>query len=227
MRRLGTTVARLTAMRRAGLASMAQGDGRLSRLTGFGANPGALDAKIYLPDNLPSGAPLVVVLHGCTQNAGVYDKGSGWSTLADRHGFALLFPEQSRANNSNLCFNWYAAADARRGKGEARSIARMIEHMTAEHDLNAAAVYDHSPPAIDPGEIFVVQRLKAGLPDHSSRLEVREGRLLELAIGHLADAAHNVGCNLCPRIGPNRHDFDTHRPALNRRNRSRSDICKE
>ncbi len=141
MRRLGTTVARLTAMRRAGLASMAQGDGRLSPLTGFGANPGALDAKIYLPDNLPSGAPLVVVLHGCTQNAGVYDKGSGWSTLADRHGFALLFPEQSRANNSNLCFNWYAAADARRGKGEARSIARMIEHMTAEHDLDADRIF--------------------------------------------------------------------------------------
>ena len=31
------------------------------------------------------GAPLVVILHGCTQNAAVYDRGSGWSALADRH----------------------------------------------------------------------------------------------------------------------------------------------
>ena len=141
MRRLGTTVARLTAMRRAGLATLAQGDGRLSPLTAFGANPGALDAWIYLPDNLPSAAPLVVVLHGCTQNAAVYDEGSGWSALADRHGFALLFPEQRRANNHNLCFNWYAAADARRGKGEAKSIAQMIGHLTATHDLDPARTF--------------------------------------------------------------------------------------
>ena len=141
MRRLGSTVARLTAMRRAGFAAMSEGAGRLSAMTGFGANPGALDALIYLPDNLPARAPLVVVLHGCTQNAAVYDRGSGWSTLADRHGFALLFPEQRRANNHNLCFNWYATADARRGKGEAKSIAQMIGHMITEHDLDPAQTF--------------------------------------------------------------------------------------
>jgi len=141
MRRLSDTVSRLTAMRRAGLAANANDDGRLATLTGFGSNPGALDARIYLPDNLPVGAPLVVILHGCTQNASVYDTGSGWSTLADRHGFALLFPEQRRANNFNLCFNWYVPADARRGAGEARSIAQMVEHMTAAHKLDPARVF--------------------------------------------------------------------------------------
>jgi len=141
MRRLGNTVSRLTAMRRAGLAAIAEGDGRLAPMTGFGANPGALEARVYVPANLPAGAALVVVLHGCTQNAAVYDKGSGWSKLADRHGFALLFPEQTRANNLNLCFNWYAPADARRGDGEARSIARMIEHMVAEHKLDATRIF--------------------------------------------------------------------------------------
>ncbi|MCY7279923.1 MAG: hypothetical protein LH610_03335, partial [Sphingomonas bacterium] len=84
MRRLGNTVSRLTAMRRAGLAAIAEGDGRLAPMTGFGANPGALEARVYVPANLPAGAALVVVLHGCTQNAAVYDKGSGWSKLADR-----------------------------------------------------------------------------------------------------------------------------------------------
>ena len=141
MRRLGNTVSRLTAMRRAGLAAMANDDGRLATMTGFGANPGALDARIYVPDNLPAGAALVVVLHGCTQNAAVYDQGSGWSKLADRHGFALLFPEQTRANNHNLCFNWYAPGDARRGDGEAKSIAQMIEHMAAEHRLDQSRIF--------------------------------------------------------------------------------------
>ena len=56
---------------------------------GFGTNPGALRMFAYVPEALPRASALVVVLHGCTQNAAVYDHGSGWSTLADRHGFVL------------------------------------------------------------------------------------------------------------------------------------------
>ena len=66
------------------------GQGRLSDIADFGSNPGGLRARTYIPADLPSGAPLVVVLHGCTQTAADYDHGSGWSSLADRHGFALL-----------------------------------------------------------------------------------------------------------------------------------------
>ena len=147
MRRLGPTVARLHNLRKATSAAMANMDslgtapGRLGTMTDFGANPGALVAKTYLPHNLAPGAALVVVLHGCTQNAAVYDRGSGWSELADRHGFALLYPEQTRANNHNLCFNWYAAGDNRRGQGEAASIAQMVRHLIASHDLDPARVF--------------------------------------------------------------------------------------
>ena len=147
MRRLGSTVARLHSMRRASMAAMAKIDSigsapsRLSLFTGFGTNPGALVAKTYLPPSLAPNAPLVVVLHGCTQNAAVYDRGSGWSELAERHGFAVLFPEQARSNNHNLCFNWYQATDARRERGEAASIAQMVRHMTATHGLDANQVF--------------------------------------------------------------------------------------
>jgi poly(hydroxyalkanoate) depolymerase family esterase len=123
------------------MAAIGETSGRLAELTGFGPNPGALAARCHIPDDLPPGAPLVVVLHGCTQNASVYDRGSGWSKLADRHGFAVLYPEQTRANNHNLCFNWYAAGDARRGRGEAASIAQMVRHMTAEYGLDPARTY--------------------------------------------------------------------------------------
>jgi poly(hydroxyalkanoate) depolymerase family esterase len=84
----------------------------------------------------------VVVLHGCTQDAGTYDRGSGWSQLADRDGVALLFPEQQRANNPMLCFNWFSGNDSQRGMGEAASIRSMIETMKTDH-------------GVDPGRIFV------------------------------------------------------------------------
>ena len=141
MRSLANNVARLTASRRAMSAAIENDDGRLELMRGFGSNPGALGAHGYVPDNLPSGAPLVVVLHGCTQTASVYDKGSGWSQLAERHGFAVLFPEQRRANNPNLCFNWYVPGDARRAGGEALSIKQMVEHMIARHQLDPSRVF--------------------------------------------------------------------------------------
>src|ERR1019366_2539867 len=88
----------------------------LTEVTGFGSNPGALRMFEYVPaDPQPA---LVVVLHGCMQKAASYDFGAGWSTLADRHGFMLLLPEQQRANNAKNCFNWFLAGDIERGRGE-------------------------------------------------------------------------------------------------------------
>src|SRR5688500_18462650 len=79
----------------------------LQEVTGFGSNPGALRLFLHKPKKVISAPPLVVVLHGCTQNAAGYDRGAGWSALADRHGFIAVFPEQQRANNPQACFNWF------------------------------------------------------------------------------------------------------------------------
>lgn len=142
MRTLSDTISRLGAMR--DLPGFATGDAstdRLGDVAMFGPNPGALRARIYIPDNLPANAPLVVVLHGCTQAAASYDHGSGWSRLADSHGFALLFPEQQRANNTNLCFNWFIPEDVRRDSGEAASIRAMVGYVLATYALDPARVF--------------------------------------------------------------------------------------
>ena len=128
--------AAMHAMRPAGEPS-----NRLLELPEAGANPGSLRGFYHVPEGLEGPAPLVVVLHGCTQTAAAYDHGSGWSRLADRHGFALLFPEQQRANNPNLCFNWFSATDTRRGSGEAGSIAAMVQAMRAAHDIDARRIF--------------------------------------------------------------------------------------
>jgi len=143
LRKISETIARLTALQ-ARLAPQAATSGvsdRLHALAHFGTNPGALAAKFHVPDGIDKGAPLVVVLHGCTQTAAGYDHHSGWSQLADEAGFALLFPEQQRANNPNLCFNWFLPGDARRGSGEALSIREMIETMVATHGLDRNRIF--------------------------------------------------------------------------------------
>jgi poly(hydroxyalkanoate) depolymerase family esterase len=114
---------------------------RLRALDRFGENPGDLDAKIYVPKSATDRAPLVVVLHGCTQTAEDYDRGAAWTVAADRHGFVLLFPEQQRANNPNLCFNWFSPRDARRDRGEALSIIQMVEAVRARHGTDPNRVF--------------------------------------------------------------------------------------
>ena len=143
MRRLSDTLARLA---QAGVNAQmpfmpSANAGRLLALSSCGSNPGALDAKMYVPTGLTPGAPLVVALHGCTQNADDYDHGTGWSTLADRVGFALLMPEQRRGNNMNLCFNWFEPNDMSRSGGEAESIAQMIAAMVTSHGLDRSRIY--------------------------------------------------------------------------------------
>ena len=143
MRTMSDSIARMAAFRglQGAYSPTAGVPGRLSTLSEFGSNPGGLTSKYYLPANLPQGAPLVVVLHGCTQNADGYDRHAGWSQLADQAGFALLYPEQHHGNNPNLCFNWFRPGDTRRDSGEALSIRQMIEKMVVTHGLSRDRIF--------------------------------------------------------------------------------------
>jgi poly(hydroxyalkanoate) depolymerase family esterase len=113
----------------------------LQEVGDFGTNPGALRMLTYLPDNLSPRPALVVVLHGSMQSAANYDRGAGWSTLADRYGFALLMPEQSRKNNLTRSFNWFQRNDTQRGEGEAHSIAQMVEQMVRDHNIDRGRIF--------------------------------------------------------------------------------------
>ena len=113
----------------------------LEEVHGFGSNPGNLRMFTYVPPRLPANPALVVVLHGCMQTAAGYDLGAGWSTLADRYGFALLLPEQQPSNNPKTCFNWFRAGDIRRDRGEALSIRQMIEKVVIERGIDRQRVF--------------------------------------------------------------------------------------
>ncbi|GAA0453632.1 extracellular catalytic domain type 1 short-chain-length polyhydroxyalkanoate depolymerase [Streptomyces olivaceiscleroticus] len=106
--------------------------GTIEEVTGFGSNPGALRMYRYVPAGLPAGRPVVVALHGCTQNATTYGTQSGWTELADRWGFSVVLPGQTSANNLSNCFNWFQAGDIERGRGEAASIQQMTARQLAD-----------------------------------------------------------------------------------------------
>ncbi|GAA1432582.1 PHB depolymerase family esterase [Streptomyces thermospinosisporus] len=113
----------------------------LEEVTGFGSNPGALTMYRHVPDGLPAGRPVVVALHGCTQNASGYAAGSGWTRLADRWGFSVVLPQQRSANNASNCFNWFQPGDIARGQGEAASVAQMVDRQLADVSGDPARVY--------------------------------------------------------------------------------------
>ena len=144
MARLGDTVADLIRRKAPlplpGSADPAAADA-LHEVRGFGDNPGGLRMRLHAPATLPPGAPLVVVLHGCGQTAAGYAHGAGWLALAGRYGFAVLAPEQVRANNFNLCFNWFEPGDVARGCGEVASIAQMVARAVVDHGLDPRRVF--------------------------------------------------------------------------------------
>ncbi|WP_329102718.1 PHB depolymerase family esterase [Micromonospora sp. NBC_01699] len=113
----------------------------LTQVTGFGNNPGNLTMYAYRPDGLPSNAPLVVALHGCTQDANGYYTNSGWKKFADQWKFAVVFPQTSAANAANACFNWFLTGDTARGQGEPASIKQMIDYSVANYGTNPARVF--------------------------------------------------------------------------------------
>jgi len=118
-----------------------RGNGDLEEVADFGSNPGKVRMYKYVPAGLPPGAPLVVALHGCDQDAKKYSRETGWSSLADRHQFAVLYPETGPSNNPLKCWNWFRPEDQVRDGGEALSVKQMVDAMMTAHYLDRRRVF--------------------------------------------------------------------------------------
>ena len=113
---------------------------RVTEFNGFGDNPGKLRMRAYLPPSA-TGKPLVVLLHGCGQDAAGFAEDSGWTELADRLRVPLILPEQAEANNAGRCFQWFQPSDTARDAGEAGSIAAMTRAVISRLDSDARRVF--------------------------------------------------------------------------------------
>jgi len=111
------------------------------QLKDFGPNPGELKAYLHLPPDTTSYLPLVIAMHGCLQDANTYAKETGWNDIADREGFAVLYPEQVQSNNPNKCFSWFLEGDINRDQGETRSIRSMIDQVSKKYKIDQERLF--------------------------------------------------------------------------------------
>jgi poly(hydroxyalkanoate) depolymerase family esterase len=103
---------------------------------------GTRTCKLYVPTTHDGqAAPLMVMLHGGTQSADDFASGTRMNELAERHGFLVAYPEQSRAANAMAYWNWFQPADQQRGGGEASLIAGLAERIIDEHAVETRRVY--------------------------------------------------------------------------------------
>jgi poly(hydroxyalkanoate) depolymerase family esterase len=108
----------------------------------FSARAGSRTYKLYLPQSRPArGLPLVVMLHGCTQDPDDFALGSRMNGLAEEFGFLVAYPSQPGTANPSSCWNWFAPKDQMRGAGEPSIIAGLTNDIVAQYDLDPHRIF--------------------------------------------------------------------------------------
>lgn len=108
----------------------------------FACAAGSRNYKLYIPQRLPeSGRALLVMLHGGTQDGEDFAAGTRMNTLAEESGFIVAYPDQSKAANASLCWNWFAPEHQKRGAGEPSIIAGITSEIVAGYDVDPDRVF--------------------------------------------------------------------------------------
>ena len=108
----------------------------------FTAEAGTRSFKLFEPAGFEGRAlPLVVMLHGCSQNPDDFAAGTRMNALAQEQGLHVLYPAQAPRSNAHKCWNWFLPGDQRRGQGEPALLAGMTRHVVATHRIDADRVW--------------------------------------------------------------------------------------
>jgi poly(hydroxyalkanoate) depolymerase family esterase len=108
----------------------------------FSNQAGTRAYKLYVPSQRSEAArPLIVMLHGCTQSADEFARGTQMNRLAEEQGFLVLYPEQAASGNTSKCWNWFQPQDQQRDKGEPSLLAGMVGEVARAHDVDERRVF--------------------------------------------------------------------------------------
>jgi poly(hydroxyalkanoate) depolymerase family esterase len=104
---------------------------------------GTRSYKLYVPSSYDgaTAVPLVVMLHGCTQDPVDFASGTQMNQLAEELGCLVAYPAQSQQANSSRCWNWFHEKDQMRDQGEPSIIAGITRDIMAAHHVDASEVY--------------------------------------------------------------------------------------
>jgi poly(hydroxyalkanoate) depolymerase family esterase len=100
---------------------------------------------LYLPQRMPDtparhGWPLIVMLHGCQQNAAQFAEGTRMNQLAEDKGYAVLYPEQSMSVQAQRCWRWYDRS-TQQGDGDTAALAALIGSVCGQHPIDRRRIY--------------------------------------------------------------------------------------
>lgn len=109
----------------------------------FTGSAGTRPWRLFVPARATNAAPpmLIVMLHGCTQNANDFAAGSRMDAVAEEQGFLVLYPEQVAAANPRVCWNWFDAAHQMHGSGEPSLISGMADEIVRKYGVDASRVH--------------------------------------------------------------------------------------
>jgi poly(hydroxyalkanoate) depolymerase family esterase len=108
----------------------------------FACAAGSRDYKLYVPRRCHTGRrALLVMLHGGMQDADDFAAGTRMNALAEEHGFIVAYPNQSKAANTSLCWNWFTPENQVRGQGEPALIAGITNEVVADYDVDRDRVF--------------------------------------------------------------------------------------
>ncbi|QRE74305.1 extracellular catalytic domain type 1 short-chain-length polyhydroxyalkanoate depolymerase [Methylobacterium aquaticum] len=108
----------------------------------FSSAAGSRTYKVYVPAGREGqGLPVVVMLHGCTQDPDDFALGTRMNALAEAQGAIVVYPRQERAANAQKCWNWFQPGDQGRGAGEPALIAGIAKAVVEEFGADADRVF--------------------------------------------------------------------------------------
>ena len=132
--------------------------------------------RLYIPVGIPNDQPharpraMVVMIHGCRQDAETFAEATRINALADRDGPVVLYPDQSDLANLHRCWNWFELQTLA-GQGEAAILLTMIG-LAAER------------ANVDPAHILIARLSSGGAmaallaylhPEQSAKVVVHSG----------------------------------------------------
>jgi len=117
-------------------------DGAQFAQRSFGSQIGSRGYKLYIPSTYRGEpAPLIIMLHGCTQSPDDFAAGTRMNALAEEHTCLIAYPGQTQAANAQKCWNWFNPADQARDQGEPAMIAGITRQIMQDHAVDARRVY--------------------------------------------------------------------------------------
>jgi len=183
----------------------------------FKTDAGERRYKLFRPGALPPAGQrsLVVVLHGCTQDADDIARGTRFNAAAARDGFVVLYPEQPQSANALKCWNWFIPDQSTRGLGEEAIIAELTTKIARDEGIasgrttiagiSAGAAMAANLIADYP-ELWNAAALHSGLPSHVARSQAEavgimtNGAKEPDALGRAAFAAMGSHARMVPAL---------------------------